>query len=623
MKYFFPYDKIRDIQKEFMNHVSNALDNHKNLLVHAPTGCGKTAASLAPVLKYALENNVTVFFLTSRHTQHLIAIETLREIEKKHNLDFVCVDLIGKKNMCNHSSVQQLKSYEFHDFCKDKKEKDSCLHFKNLKFKGKLSPKTLQVLDDLKAKKVPHVEEINQTCSIAGLCPFEVACLLGREAKVIIADYNHILNPNIRDSILYRMEKSLKDSIIIFDESHNLPDRARRLLTSSLSTYTIDRAIKEAKKLGDEEIVEVLESFAKIFHDLSMIYIEENHTEGLIGKQDFRSRIEKLISYNELIGELENLADIVLEKKERSFLKSLALFLENWIGPDDGFSRILSEEKTSSGKKYFTLHYKCLDPSIVLKPLIDESHSIIAMSGTLTPIEMYRDVFGFEPDEVITVEFDNPFPKENRLNLIVPQTSTKFTLRSPEMYRMIAYRCSELINNIPGNCAIYFPSYYIRDKVYEHLNSLSSKTLFLEQSGMSKTERSGMLDNFKSYKNSGAVLLGISAGSFGEGIDLIGDYLKSVIIVGLPLTKPDLETQELIRFYEEHFGRGWDYGYIYPAMIKIMQNAGRCIRSSEDKGIIVFIDERYLWKNYFKCFPRDWNIQVTIKPQEKILGFFD
>ena len=132
-----------------------------------------------------------------------------------------------------------------------------------------------------------------------------------------------------------------------------------------------------------------------------------------------------------------------------------------------------------------------------------------------------------------------------------------------------------------------------------------------------------MLENYKGYKEQGAVLLGVSSGSFSEGIDLPGDYLKSVIVVGLPLAKPDLETKQLIEYYDMRFGKGWDYGYVYPAMIRTIQNAGRCIRSKEDKGVIIFLDERYRLQNYFKCFPKDWQMKITRMPIALIEEFFE
>ncbi len=241
------------------------------------------------------------------------------------------------------------------------------------------------------------------------------------------------------------------------------------------------------------------------------------------------------------------------------------------------------------------------------------------MSGTLLPTSMYKEVLGVENCQEVV--FKDPFPKKNRLNLIVPKTTTKYSKRSPEQYKQISENLSKMINSIPGNSAVFFPSYYLRDQVQKYM--ITDKTTFVEHSRLTKPEKQELLDNFKSYKDTGAVLLAVASGSFGEGIDLPGDLLKAVIVVGLPLTKPDLEVKSLIDYYDKKFNKGWDYGYLFPAFNKSLQNAGRCIRSETDKGLIVFLDERYVWQNYKRCFPEDWDLRISIDHDKLIEEFFN
>jgi DNA excision repair protein ERCC-2 len=148
------------------------------------------------------------------------------------------------------------------------------------------------------------------------------------------------------------------------------------------------------------------------------------------------------------------------------------------------------------------------------------------------------------------------------------------------------------------------------------------KTVILENSEMTRDERFEVIEKFKSYHKTGSLLLGVQSGSFSEGIDLPGDYLKSVIVVGLPLQKPNIETRQLINYLDIKFGKGWDYGYVFPAFSRILQSAGRCIRSEKDRGVIVFLDERYAWPNYVKCFPPDWELDITHEYLEKIEKFY-
>jgi DNA excision repair protein ERCC-2 len=234
---------------------------------------------------------------------------------------------------------------------------------------------------------------------------------------------------------------------------------------------------------------------------------------------------------------------------------------------------------------------------------------------------MYAEVLGL-PKNVTLKEFPSPFPPENKLNLIIAKTSTKYTARSDNQYKDIANILTDIINTTPGNSAIFFPSYYMKEKIDSYLNKVE-KTVFHEIQNMATTEKEEMINRFRSYKKTGAALLAVVAGSFGEGIDLPGDELKTVVIVGLPLGRPDLETEALIQYYDAKFNRGWDYGYVLPAFNKIIQNAGRCIRSETDKGVVIFLDERFTWPRYYRCFPSDWKIKVSVDHyKEKIEKFF-
>lgn len=613
----FPHEEKREIQDQFLQDVVRALNNEKHLLAHAPTGLGKTTA-VGPALFYGLRKKKTVFFLTPKHTQHKIAVETLKLIKEKHNMDILVVDFIGKKWMCQRPGVQAMNSYEFAEYCSDLLEKGNCEHHNKIKNKGKLSIEAQNILKQLKNLNPISVEQACKVCNNEGLCPYEMSCILAQKADVIICDYFHILSQPIRDVFLKKMNKDLSKAVLVFDEAHNLPSKTRDLLTANLSTFTIDASIKECKKLGYEDISKKISKIRKILEGFAQKKTTIEKEESLILKEEFKEEAEKIDDYKILTLHLNQIGDQVLEQKKRSATKAIALFLDYWLGQDEGFARILKKGFSKKGDAHITLSYRCLDPSMILKPISEEAR-IICMSGTLMPTQMYKDLFGFEAE---TKEYNDPFPKQNRLNIIVPKTTTKFTQRDPEMWQKIAVVTSKMINAIPGNSAVFFPSYYILERVNDYLRTLCEKTTFIEHPNMSKEERDGLLEKYKTYKDQGAVLLGCSSGSFGEGIDLPGDYLKAVVIVGLPLSKPDLETKQLIDYYDQRFGKGWDYGYIYPALLKVIQNAGRCIRSEKDKGIRIFLDERYQWQNYYRCFPKDWQIKTTRTPMSMIEEFF-
>jgi DNA excision repair protein ERCC-2 len=244
------------------------------------------------------------------------------------------------------------------------------------------------------------------------------------------------------------------------------------------------------------------------------------------------------------------------------------------------------------------------------------------MSGTLSPTEMYKDLLGF-PSDTKATSYSNPFPQKNRLALIIPEVTTRFSLRTPKQYKKIAKICSEISNTVPGNTVVFFPSYKVRDEVHKFLYGSCNKKILKETQELSKQEKTRLLEDFKANHKKGSVLLAVIGGNFNEGIDLPGDFLKAVVVVGLPLQQPDLETNQLIKYYDKKFMKGWDYGYVLPAFVKALQSAGRCIRSETDRGLIAFLDERYSWPNYYKCFPADWKPSITALYKERIKKFFN
>jgi DNA excision repair protein ERCC-2 len=616
-EFLFPHEKIREVQEDFIRDVAKALNENKNMLIHAPTGLGKTTI-LGPALAYAIKNKKTVFFITPMHTQHKIAVETLKKIKEKYKKEFVVVDLIGKRWMCQQKGVQELTSHEFAEYCSDMIDKGECQYHSNIKKKGKNSIETDMTVRELKQKNPLHVEEVCKICGDSKLCPYEISCILGQDAQVIIGDYYHVLNQSIRETLLMKMNKDMSDMIFIFDEGHNLPNKIRDLLTATITTISIENAAKECKSLAQYELAEDVEKMGKILEKLVKEKTTIETNEGLVNKNEFYQEVGKIREYERMNGNLQFIAEQILETKKRSFSHNISTFMEQWPGEDEGFARIITKKFTKQGRPYIMLLYRCLDPSIIIKRLAEQSR-IIVMSGTLSPTSMYKDLFGIEAE---TKEYKDLFPQKNRLNLIIAKTTTKFTERNSEMYNKIAIITAKLSNAVPGNVAIFFPSYKILEEVNQHFNDYSEKTTLTEMQGMSKKERQEMLEKFKSYKDAGAILLGCSSGSYGEGIDLPGEYLKGVIVVGLPLSKPDLETKKLIEYYDMKFGRGWDYGYIYPAILKTIQNVGRCIRSKHDKGVRIFVDERYAWQRYLTCFPKEWEMVTTSMPITAIEEFF-
>lgn len=607
----FPHDKIRAPQEEFIKEVQSALEQKRSLLVHAPTGLGKTAAALCPALAFAQQKKLTVFFLTSRQTQHKIVIDTLRAIKEKYGTTSLSTSVIGKKSMCLQPNVELMRSSDFTEYCKYLREENKCDYYANVRTKP--TPEAGLALNELTKTAPSTSEQVIQRCSQSGLCPYEISLQLAEHSDVIISDYYYLFNPSIRNSFLAKIKKKLEEAIIIIDEGHNLPARLRELLTKKISNLSIKRAIKEAKTLNKEELVEKLAELQAIMNKLSKNLPAYGETK--IEQAQFTEEVEKICKYDDFIDELEENAEQTRDEQKHSSLGAIAEFLKSWPSKEQGFCRILKSEG-----QILTLSHKCLDPAVASKDVLSCAYSTILMSGTLTPTFMYKDLLGFS-DKNVQKEYQSPFPEQNKLAIIIPKTTTKYSERNEAQFSAIATVCAEIVNNVPGSCAIFFPSYNLRDSINQSFQELCEKTVLLEQPGLSKEAKQELLDKLKKYGSRGAVLMGTAAGSFGEGIDLPG-VLKAVIVVGLPLDKPSLETQELIKYYDERFGKGWDYGYTLPALTKCMQNAGRCIRSENDKGAIIFLDQRYTQHTYVKCFPTDWQLKITLDYLRLIKEFF-
>lgn len=624
-EFYFPHEQIRQEQDRMLRDVDEALSKKKCMIIHAPTGLGKTTV-LGPAIAHAKKNNLTVVFLTARHTQHKIAIETLRKIKEKFKLSITVADIIGKKWMCSIQGARNMQSGDFSEYCKHLCKNSECEYYENTKNKTKTSMEAELTLDEIRKKNTLNAEEVMKICSKERLCSYEISLLLAAEANAIISDYFYIFNPSIRNHFFKKIDKQIENCIIIIDEGHNLAERLRELMSVNISSFSLGAAKHEAIEFGYEQELEYLNHLTKALDEISAGL--ELGKECLAEKSDFIELVEKNCSekYGTITTALASCGEEVLKLKQKSRIMSIARFLELWPGSDQGFTRILKNElKQRRGsqkkEKFLSLSYKCLDPAALSQPVISNSYSTIAMSATMLPADMHLSVLGFPSDTFLGM-YKSPFLETNRLNLIVPETTTKYTKRNSAEYEKIAKICADITNIVLGNSLLLFPSYYIKNEVGMTFERLSEKTVFYEQSELTKEEKEELLDRFKKYKGMGASLLAVARGSFAEGIDLPG-VLKCVIVIGLPLQPPDIETQEMIRHYDKKFGKGMEFGYIFPAMNKVIQGAGRCIRSEKDKGVMIFLDERFLLNCYRKCFPGDWKIVVAKEPVGMVREFFE
>lgn len=608
-KIYFRHDKFRSHQKEIVEDAYETISNGQHFMVHAPTGCGKSDSLLSPALTYALENNLSIFFLTPKISQHKIAIDVLQGIAKKFDLGLRAVDLIGRRYACIDPILTDLDHDSFYQSCEKKRKNEECVFCRNAKGFSKLDQARAnrlfeKLLEEYgTAKTHGEVMEIGEK---SAACPYELLMRLAGVSNVLIADYYHLMIPQIRDILLLKTKKKLEKSIIIVDEAHNLAKRVREHLSSATNSFVLGRVEKEIRAIGAEPI-SISDEF-DLWAKRELI----DKQELLISKKDFD---EFLFSYNsELIQLVQYFEDIGLEFIERTNRKSACLrfakFLKSWSTDDKGTIRILRKRG-----EYFTLSRRFLDPSVVTSAL-NQAHSTVLMSGTLLPLEMHRDIIGLDEKRTVMKRYPSPFDEKNTLSIISEGTTTKYSKRTFENYSEIARRIDLIIGASPDAVAVFFPSYSVMNPV---VPLLKSKKLILQQEKTTPRETAELLKRF----GSGGVLCAVQGGSFSEGIDYCKGEIKTVIVVGIALEEPSLETTALIDYYQDKFGKGWEYGYTYPAIIKALQAAGRGIRKESDRAAIVFMDERFKWKNYRSVLDDGRRFIITNEPEKYVKLFWE
>jgi len=607
MAIYFRHEHPRPFQHELMQDLYAAMQERKNILVQAPTGSGKTDAALSAAITCAKENDLDVFFLTPKISQHRIAVEVVRGIAEKYSLNLRAVDLIGRSHCCIDPSLAGLDNDSFQNVCARKRKKQECFFYANAKGHGRLGEakagtRFQAMLGRYGTAKSHH--EVIQEGLAEGACPYEWLIKLAAASDVIVADYYHLMIPKIRDMFLSKVKKRVEDSIIIIDEAHNLAHRVRDSLSNTVNTFTFRRMIYEMRSLGlDAGPVE--EEFAKWAEKLL-----GKEKERIISPYSFEEFLASFgLSMDEAVFRLEEAGlEFVEKNNKKSACLRLARFILEWNGEHECV-RVLRRK----GEFYF-LSRRLLDPSPATK-VLNQCASAVLMSGTLVPLEMHRDILGLDPERTSLRIYPSPFDKRNVLNVITENLTTRYTRRDVGEYTAIAHKLDSIISNTPGGSAVFFPSYNVLESV---IPLMSSENLLVQRSSMKPYEIRQLLKDFKH----GGVLCGVQGGSLAEGVDYCDGEIKTVVIVGVALEEMDVEIHALIDYYDEKFGRGWDYGYLYPGTIKALQAAGRARRKESDRVAVVYLDERFKWKKYNWILNREEKIVVTDSPEKEVGRFW-
>lgn len=611
MQIFFPYENVRTQQKEIMADVADCLSKRKVLIAQAPTGLGKTVSSLAPAIAFARENSKKIFFLTPKSSQHKIVFETINLINEKFGLDVKAVDLVGKKQMCLDPLISHA-GYGFYEACNKKKKEAKCVFYNNTKGKTPkqktIAARNRAPLMDKFNKDFSYLKEI---CSLHSLCPYEMTIELAKKSDIVVCDYAHLFNPDIRENLLTQIGINLEEIIVIIDEAHNLPSRIRDIISSNISLEAVEKSIKEAKTAGSFEIEFMLGDVKKeIISFGKKLSFEKN--EAMLAQEDF-DLLKKIVKGKEE-AVLETAEKFMAKAKvENCFLLAVWEFLHELLREQENTMHVVDK------KNGLRVGVYPLDIEENSGDVLNYAWSALLMSGTLVPLEMYKDILGIKNS--LLKEYESPFPKENRLNLFVDGVTTKYTSRGSEQYAMIGDKVSKIISKVPGNTMVFFPSFEMLERISSYVRT--PKKVLIQKQEMTNEEKNKMIKDFKELGAMfGGVMFAVSGGSIAEGIDFPGEHLLCAIVIGIPFAKSNIYSEALIRFYNQKMGKGFDYGYVAPAMNKALQAAGRVIRTETDKGICIFLDERFSEDRYKKFYPKNFLFKKTSDPVEQVMQFF-
>ncbi|MEM0149771.1 MAG: ATP-dependent DNA helicase [Candidatus Micrarchaeaceae archaeon] len=573
-EFFFRFGKPRKHQDRMMDDIYKALESKSSILINAPTGIGKTDASLSAALTFAMKNNLKVLFLTPKISQHRIAIEALNGIRGKLPTGLKFIDMVGKQKLCINDNINLIANEAFHKECEKLVRSGKCEFYKRFKDMGSIP-------DDIQDQAMQGHNRLFSVSRDYGICAYEAASSLAREADVVIADYSHILNPSTRPAFLKRIAGSLSNTIVIWDEAHNLVNLAASYMSDSITTRAIQRASEELRSIGSSVDLGYL--------DFTLNKLAEAHlsreSEAFIYMHDLPDEITG--SQDKIAEQLERSALEYIEKSKarRSSLMHLANFIRKLAEDDPAVAKIISK---ANGSVRLTL--SCLYPDRIID-VLKEPYANIFMSATLVPLGMYSDLFGISGAS--TRNYVSPFPERNRVAYVDDSVTTKYSYRSVSEYKAIAERLSNIKRRVNGNVAVFFPSFQVLNGVRRYIDG----NIIAQGEGMSSSAIERILDKLQTSSNS--LLLGVLGGSLSEGVDYPKNIIKAVVVVGLPFAKPNLELGAKVAYMDGKFkGKGEEYAYRIPALIKVIQASGRAIRNETDRAVIVFMDKRYRWSAY-------------------------
>lgn len=598
----FPFASLRQGQVELIGTVEKAIQSHRDLLLQAATGIGKTIGVLFPAVKLLAKKHgySRIFFLTAKSAGVAAvrkAISTMRE----EGLHLRVLYLTAKDRVCPYP-------LEHRPDCDER----YCVYAEEF------YPRAARIMPDILKQEDMTSELIWQAANAHQLCPFELALELSLEADLIVCDYNYVFDPMVYLRRFFAADMPA-DNLLLIDEAHNLVPRSREMNSCWLDEELLHR-LMAGHGCRDNELGYYLQRIIDLFAKWRQNSLEEG--QEVLRLSEFS---EDMIIWLE--GVLELLRTILGQLKPGKWKRELLddFFLLNRFATITDQINSQYAIYVSNKGSFSRLRLFCRHPGELLRSRLEKSCVAIFFSGTLSPAHYFRELLGIREGEM-QLNLPCPFPRMQRLYLHVPNISTRFVKR--EMTRpTIARVLADVARSRPGNYLAFFPSYEYQGNAWAELmlQKPAGIKILAQKPSMSLAEQADFLQQVTSRDDNESHLgLAVMGGMFGEAIDMPGEDLVGVIIIGPGLPGIGLENELIREFFDEaREGEGYYYASVVPGMIRVIQAAGRVFRTPEDCGVVILIDERFLASPYRELLPDDWRVNDPDFSQENYLLALD
>ena len=570
----FPY---REGQRDLVASVYRTILRKKKLFIQAPTGVGKTMATVFPAVRAMGEGlGEKIFYLTAKTIMRTVAEQAFSLLKEK-GLLYKTITLTAKEKIC---------------FCEEAEcNPDACPYAK-----GHFDRVNDAVFDLITHSGDWSREVLEEQAKKHMVCPFEMSLDVSDWADAVICDYNYAFDPQAHLKRFFS-ESGKGEYLFLIDEAHNLVERGREMYSASL--YKED--LLEVRKLVKAEDPKLAKGLSECNQQFLELKRECEHYQILKSVSHIALKLMNVLS--KLEDYLEECKDAEKKKRVLDFYFAVRSFLNIHDIMDENY--VIFSEMMEDGR--FQIKLFCVNPAVNLQNYLEQGNSTIFFSATLLPVHYYKKLLSVEKDDY-AVYAHSSFPQENKFLFIGTDVSTRYTRRGESTYQRFARYIAVMAEQKKGNYMAFFPSYRFLEEVHTcFLECVDHEVDSICQvSYMDEEQREEFLEEFEQEREKSLVAFCVMGGIFSEGIDLTDDKLIGAVIAGTGLPQVCTEREILKQYFNAADMDGFDYAYLYPGMNKVLQSAGRVIRTESDRGVILLLDDRFRAMRYREVFPREW-----------------